>query len=129
MEFTLNVIFLGLTASGIFSKTVATTKFDDPRVKSPDSAESKALPSDDNVSHQERIKITDSNRELITYSKERSYSESQEWAVKNQGALHAFTIALALSVHSIFEGLAFGLQDTVNQVCTNTYTACMLVCK
>jgi len=32
--------------------------------------------------------------------------------------LHAFTVSLALSVHSIFEGLALGLEDGTSQVRT-----------
>ena len=68
---------------------------------------------------QERIRIIEDDNQIITYSGDsQSYSQSQVITVKSQGTLHAFTIALALSVHSIFEGLAFGLQDTMNQVCS-----------
>ena len=108
---------LGATASGIFSQTVAATRNDNRHTKSPESTEFKnlSIPSDD-VSHQERVKIANKN-EMITYSKERSYSQSEEMIMKNHNTLHAFTVALALSVHSIFEGLAFGLQDTISHVC------------
>ena len=39
----------------------------------------------------------------------------------NQSNLHAFTVALALSVHSIFEGLALGLEEETSQVSTNMF--------
>ena len=79
---------------------------DDPSAESPDSTES------DNSSD-------DSNLQAENFLKERIYSyiEGEEMIMKNQSTLHAFTIALALSVHSIFEGLAFGLQDTITHVC------------
>ena len=79
---------------------------DDPSVESPDSTES------DNSSD-------DSNLQAENFLEERiySYSQSEEMIMKNHNTLHAFTIALALSVHSIFEGLAFGLQDTITHVC------------
>jgi len=38
-----------------------------------------------------------------------------------RSSLHAYTVALALSVHSIFEGLALGLEektDQVGKICT-----------
>ena len=78
----------------------------DPSVESPDSTES------DNSSD-------DSNLQAENFLEERIYSyiESEEMIMKNHNTLHAFTIALALSVHSIFEGLAFGLQDTITHVC------------
>ena len=36
--------------------------------------------------------------------------------VTKRNSLHAFTVALALSVHSIFEGLALGLEEQTSQV-------------
>ena len=39
----------------------------------------------------------------------------------NLSNLHAFTVALALSVHSIFEGLALGLEEETSQVSTNMF--------
>jgi len=36
--------------------------------------------------------------------------------VRKRSNLHAFTVALALSVHSIFEGLALGLEEQTSQV-------------
>ena len=47
--------------------------------------------------------------------------------MKSGGILHAFAVALALSVHSVFEGLAFGLQDTIDDVCEYLKsTSCVL---
>jgi len=40
--------------------------------------------------------------------------------VTKRSSLHAFTVALALSVHSIFEGLALGLEDETSKVLFNT---------
>ena len=39
--------------------------------------------------------------------------------VTKRNNLHAFTVALALSVHSIFEGLALGLEEQASQVRNN----------
>jgi len=33
-----------------------------------------------------------------------------------RSSLHAYTVALALSVHSVFEGLALGLEEETSQV-------------
>jgi len=38
-----------------------------------------------------------------------------------RSSLHAFTVALALSIHSIFEGLALGLEEQTSQVRNNIY--------
>ena len=43
-------------------------------------------------------------------------SQDQVTEVMKSGILHAFAVALALSVHSIFEGLAFGLQESIDDV-------------
>ena len=119
----------GVTASGLFSQSAITTKNKPLDVKtSPNSSaetfcdnsmRNSSLPSnvDTNDHRQERIEIMEARNQMIIYSGDRSYDESQVMTVKSQGTLHAFTVALALSVHSIFEGLAFGLQDSINQVC------------
>jgi len=36
--------------------------------------------------------------------------------IAKKSGLHAYTVALALSVHSIFEGLALGLEEETDQV-------------
>ena len=73
---------------------------------------------DTNDDHQnKKVNIKESDNQMITYSKDKSYSQSQVMIVTDKGTLHAFTVALALSVHSIFEGLAFGLQRSTSQVC------------
>jgi len=36
--------------------------------------------------------------------------------IAKRSGLHAYTVALALSVHSIFEGLALGLEEETSQV-------------
>ena len=41
--------------------------------------------------------------------------------VTKRSNLHAFTVALALSVHSIFEGLALGLEEQTSQVRNSIY--------
>ena len=98
----------------MLSQSLMVTRNANPRSSSPNN----------DVRRQEKIKITENKRELASYSKERTY-DSEETIMENRGTLHAFTVALALSVHSIFEGLAFGLQGTVNQVCTNVHVVCI----
>ena len=51
--------------------------------------------------------------QLLTYSADKSTSVE---VVMERSTLHAFTVALALSVHSVFEGLAFGLEEKMNNV-------------
>ena len=41
--------------------------------------------------------------------------------VTKRSSLHAYTVALALSVHSIFEGLALGLEEETGQVRNKIY--------
>ena len=48
--------------------------------------------------------------------------------MKSGGILHAFAVALALSVHSVFEGLAFGLQDSIDDVCKYLISASCVFC-
>ena len=48
--------------------------------------------------------------------------------MKSGGILHAFAVALALSVHSVFEGLAFGLQDSIDDVCEYLIPATCVFC-
>jgi len=55
-------------------------------------------------------------------SKETHLKNSDVKIVSNKSHLsylHAFTVALALSIHSIFEGLALGLEEDSHQVCTH----------
>ena len=116
----------GVTALRIFSQSVISTRDDNHHTqKSSNLTESisLSLPSDvdKNVSHEKRVEIAETDNELITYLKERSDNQNQEMIMENKGTLRAFTVALALSVHSIFEGLAFGLQDTINKVCINVH--------
>ena len=70
-----------------------------------------------NKCQDKKVCIKESENQMITYSKDKGYSQSQAMIVADKGTLHAFTVALALSVHSIFEGLAFGLQNSTSQVC------------
>ena len=110
----------------MFSQSVMAARDDNSHVQtSSDLTESISLSLsndvDKNVSYGKRIEIAETDNELITFLKETSDSQNQEIIMKNQSTLHAFTVALALSVHSIFEGLAFGLQDTINQVCKNVH--------
>ena len=50
-------------------------------------------------------------------------SQDEVTEVMKSGILHAFAVALALSVHSVFEGLAFGLQDSIDDVCEHLISA------
>ena len=132
----------GVTASGLFSQSAIIAR-DKPHANHHDKASptstaesacgntTRNLSSLSNASytsdhHQEKIRIVEDENQIMTYSGDRSYTQSQDMTVNNQGTLHAFTVALALSIHSIFEGLAFGLQDTVNQVCK--YVHCKYIC-
>ena len=69
-----------------------------------------------------RVNIKESDNRMVIFSDKKSNSQSQVVMVTDRGALHAFTVALALSVHSIFEGLAFGLQKSINQVSKFVHT-------
>ena len=74
--------------------------------------------------HQDKIvNFKESNNQMINYLGDKSYNQSQVMIVTDKGTLHAFTVALALSVHSIFEGLAFGLQSSTTQVCMYVCTS------
>ena len=123
----------GVTESGLFSQLSATIR-DKPDVnhcaKTPPNSTEPACDDnmkgssplsdlrhdDTNEAHQKTVEIMETDNEMITYSVDKNYSDSQILIAKSQGTFHAFTVALALSVHSIFEGLAFGLQDTINEV-------------
>ena len=117
----------GVTASGLFSQTSSVRPATLHKAKSsPDimqpvhnnaNSSSPLIDTghDDSDIHQ-GVRIKENKNNLITYSGEKSYSQSEVQIVMERGTLHAFTVALALSVHSVFEGLAFGLQDTVNEV-------------
>ena len=54
--------------------------------------------------------------------------QDQVTEVIKPGILHAFAIALALSVHSVFEGLAFGLQESIHDVCEHLISASCVFC-
>lgn len=123
------LMFVGVTASGLFTQSLITSRIKPPtlcRAKtSPDLSQSLSNDiqdlnnesySDTINNHQEKIKIRECDNKLITYSGDKSYSQSEVMTVMERGTLHAFTVAVALSVHSVFEGLAFGLQDSVNDV-------------
>jgi len=45
--------------------------------------------------------------------------------VTKRSSFHAFTMALALSVHSVFEGLALGLEEETDEVSTTTSLYCI----
>ena len=75
---------------------------------------SNATTADTSGGRQESIKLLEDKK----LSQVESHGDDNEVAqAMKRGTLHALSVALALSVHSIFEGLAFGLQDTVNDVC------------
>lgn len=137
----------GVTATGLFSQSLITTRLKPPhairRTKtSPDLSSSicdsikSSSPlmngadcTDTNNECQDKIVcMKESDNQLITYSKDKGYSQSQVMIVTNKGTLHAFTVALALSVHSIFEGLAFGLQNSTSQVCEYVYCKYVHTC-
>ena len=65
--------------------------------------------------HQETGHLLENNNRLKNYP---ALDDSQDeiTQIMKSGILHAFAVALALSVHSVFEGLAFGLQDSVDDV-------------
>ena len=124
------LILIGITASGLFSQSLITNRIKPHTIcrakTSPDLSQSvcdnvkdliNESYSDTSNNHQEKIKIRETNNQLISYSGDKSYSQSQVMTVIERGILHAFTVAVALSVHSVFEGLAFGLQDSINDVC------------
>ena len=134
----------GVTATGLFSQSLITTRLKPPhairRTKtSPDLSSSicdsirSSSPlmnaadctGTNNECQDKKGCIKDSDKQSITYSEDKSYSQSQVMIVTDKGTLHAFTVALALSVHSIFEGLAFGLQNSTSQVCE--YVQCKYV--
>lgn len=132
-------MLLGVTASGLFSQSLATTRIKSPTIHhaktSPDLAQSvcrsssplsNTTCSDASNEHEGTIKIKESDNQLLTYSSDKGYGQSQVMIVTERGTLHAFTVAVALSVHSVFEGLAFGLQDSINDVCRPYMLLCVL---
>ena len=151
MDFTLTFYTLpGVTASGLFSQSLVTNRVKPHAIRrtktSPDLSSSSIRSSSplvnnadctdtNNNCQDKKVCIKESENRMITYSKDKSYSQSQTTIVTDKGTLHAFTVALALSVHSIFEGLAFGLQKSTTQVCEYVHCkyvhivwGCMHVC-
>ena len=119
-------MLLGVAASGIFSQSAGikspTTVHHDSSFpglsqKGHDNVSSlptsNAVTADTSGGRQETIKLLENK----TSSQEEGYSEIEDAQAMKRGTLHALSVAFALSVHSIFEGLAFGLQDTINDVC------------
>ena len=126
-------LLLGITASGLFSQSAGTKPHAVRRTKSsPDlsqsnddiKVQSNASNADTSGGHQERNKVSENNIQLKNFPAS-EYSQSQVTQAMRSDILHAFTIAFALSVHSVFEGLAFGLQEDMNNVCE--YVLCMYV--
>ena len=64
------------------------------------------------VEQHDKVQFSE-NTQLLTYSVDKSSSVE---VVMERSTLHAFTVALALSVHSVFEGLAFGLEEQISNV-------------
>ena len=123
------LMFVGVTASGLFSQSLVTSRIKPPTIcrakTSPDLSQSLSNDiqdlsnesySDTIGNRQEKIEIRETDNKIITYSGDKSYSQSEVMTVMERGTVHAFTVAVALSVHSVFEGLAFGLQDSINDV-------------
>ena len=79
------------------------------------SAPNNARSTDASGDHQEKINLLDNNIGLKNYPG-LDYSQDQVTQATKIGILHAFAVAFALSVHSVFEGLAFGLQENMNDV-------------
>ena len=112
-------MLLGVAASGIYSPTTvrhygsipgSSQKGHDSMSSPPPS---NAATDDTSDGGQESIKLMENK----AFSQEEGYSEIEVAQAMKRGTLHALSVAFALSVHSIFEGLAFGLQETVNDVC------------
>jgi len=64
------------------------------------------------VEQHEKVQFSEKTQ-LLMYSVDKSSSVE---VVMERSTLHAFTVALALSVHSVFEGLAFGLEEQISNV-------------
>ena len=79
------------------------------------SAPNNASNTDASGDHQEKINLLDNNIGLKNYPG-LDNSQDQVTQAMRISILHAFAVAFALSVHSIFEGLAFGLQESMNNV-------------
>ena len=87
----------------------------------------KASDTEADFSHQETVHLLGNNAQSRNYpTVEDSLDPVTE--VMNTGILHAFAVALALSVHSVFEGLAFGLQDSIDDVCEYLISASCVFC-
>ena len=77
--------------------------------------------------HQKTVHFSDNNAQLRNYAVVED-GQDQVTEVMKSGILHAFAVALALSVHSVFEGLAFGLQDSIDDVCEHLIPASCVFC-
>ena len=88
-----------LTLSALDDKTVSTTEF----------TEATHLLKNDNVKNTSEATLhSEATPQLI--------ESGDVKTVTKRSSLHAFTVALALSVHSVFEGLALGLEEETGQV-------------
>ena len=77
--------------------------------------------------HQETVHLLENDTRLRNYTAVED-SQDEMTQVMQSGILHAFAVALALSVHSVFEGLAFGLQESIDDVCEySTYVCCVRI--
>ena len=120
-----NFLLLGVTASGLFTQPAGIKSHAVHRAKSsPDLSQSNndikvqgnASKADTSGGHQEKNKLLENDTQLKNYPG-LDLSQSQVTQAMKSGILHAFAVAFALSVHSVFEGLAFGLQEDMNDVC------------
>ena len=120
-------VAIGVTASGLFSQSSAvrspavrraksTPNLSDSSGSIKGSSPNKASNVKTDFSHQETVHLLSDNAQMRNYPTLED-SEDLMADVMNTGILHAFAVALALSVHSVFEGLAFGLQDSIDDVC------------
>ena len=132
-------VAIGVTASGLFSQSSAVRSHAPAvrRAKSTpnlshssgsikSSLPNKASNTEADFSHQETVHLLGNNAQSRNYP---TVEDSQDQVTDMKpGILHAFAVALALSVHSVFEGLAFGLQDSIDDVCEHLISATCVVC-
>ena len=87
----------------------------------------KASNTEADFSHQETVHLLGNDAQLRNYPTVEDSLDPVTEGMKT-GILHAFAVALALSVHSVFEGLAFGLQDSIDDVCEHLVPASCVFC-
>ena len=113
-------MLLGAAASGIFSQSTGVKPShanSTPNLSQSAGDNMKSSSALHNESNAETVHILEHNNPMEGYSRtDNSYNQNQVVQTMQRGVFHAFAVAFALSVHSIFEGLAFGLQDSVNDV-------------